>query len=254
MHQRPAGNRSYWRLGFTRALKNNIPTPKYAFSSDGKIIALLLQRLDLAKKQDADEKIFQLFKSAYNFRNDSAANRLQVKLLERLKLDGLLGELLDMVTDYLSNLHELMRILDVLGIMIIAAFHNPRTTRKVWSSYVATFNDIDRKTCRILFRCEKMRLENNIASGSRLRTKEWEDLLIDNVTDDSKIVLAGACKNCLKASPIVVDYLKYLKGILISDERMYATTCPKCKSQRTFYILPGKDSKELQKLQMPRFL
>ena len=114
----------------------------------------------------------------------------------------------------------------------------------MWSSYVATFNDIDRKTCRILFRCEKMRLENNIASGSRFRTKEWEDLLIDNVTDDSKIVLAGACKNCLKASPIVVDYLKYLKGILTSDERMYATTCPKCKSQRTFYILPGKDSKD----------
>ena len=107
------------RLGFTRALKNNIPTPKYAFSSDGKIIALLLQRLDLAKKQDADGKIFQLFKSAYNFRNDSAANRLQVKLLERLKWDGLLEELLDMVTDYLSNLHELTRILDVLGIMII---------------------------------------------------------------------------------------------------------------------------------------
>ncbi len=240
------------QVGTIPALKNKIPTPKYAFTPSGKTVALFLERLDPRKKQDADEKIFQVLKLTYS-NNDTAANRFHVKFIERLKLDGLLGEILDAVTEYLPRTHELERILNVYGIVTMRAFSDPKMVEKVWNSYLATFNDIDAKTRRIILRYEKARLENNIAAGSRFRTKEWEDLWIDNIADDSKIALGGICEKCLKPSAILVDYFEYLKAILTSEKGMYSTTCPKCKSERTFYVLPGNDSRELRRLHTLRF-
>ena len=121
------------------------------------------------------------------------------------------------------------------------------------SNFLATFGDVDDKTRRIAMRYEKADLENNIASGSRFRTKEWEDLWIENVTDDSKVTLAGACKKCFRTSAIVVDYLEYKKGILTSKKGLYATACPKCNAKKSFYVLPDRDSKDLQRLLTLRF-
>ena len=238
------------QVGTVPALKNKIPTPKYAFTSSGKTVALLLQRLVPEKRQDAEEQIFQLIKSNYS-QSDAASNRFHVRFLERLKIDGLLGEILDRVTIYLSSTHELEHILNVfgfVGFVTMRAFSDPEMIRRVLNSYVATFKDIDAKTRRIILRYEKNRLENNIASGSFLRTKEWEELWIDNVADDSKIVLGGVCKECRKPSAILMDYFEHLKGILTSEKGVCTTTCPKCKAEKTFLVIPGNDSRELRRL------
>lgn len=241
------------KVGSTPALKNKIPTPKYIFTPSGKTVALFLERLDPKKKQDADEKIFQVLKLTYS-QSDLAANKFHLKFIERLKVDGLLEEILDRVTEYLSSTHELEHILSVYGIVTFRAFSDPMIVRKVWRSYLATFNDIDTKTRQIILRYEKTRLEHNITSGSRFRTKEWEDLWINHIADDSKIVLGGLCEKCFKSSAVVVDYFDYLNGVLTSEKAIYSTNCPKCKSERTFYVLPGNDSRDLRRLHTLRFI
>jgi hypothetical protein len=149
------------QVGIAAALKNKIPTPKYEFTPSGKTVALFLQRLDAGKKQDADEKIFQVLKSTYS-QSDAAANRFHVKFIKRLKIDGLLEEILDRVTEYLSSTHELEHILNVYGIVTMRIFSDPKMVTKVWNSYLTTFKDIDVKTRRIILRYEKARLENNL--------------------------------------------------------------------------------------------
>lgn len=91
-------------IGIAPGLRNKIPTPEYPFTPSGKTVALFLQRLDARKKQRADEKILELLKSTYS-QSDAAANRFHVKFIERLKLDGLLEEILDAGTECLSRTH-----------------------------------------------------------------------------------------------------------------------------------------------------
>lgn len=241
------------QLGVVSGMKNRLPTPKYAFTRSGRTVALFLQRLDAARRKNADEQIFQLIVSQYS-EGKAAANRFHVAFLKRLKRDGLLGKILDQVGDYLSHTHELEQILNVFGIVTFRAFTDPRIGKQVWRSYLAAFGDVDDRTRRIAMRYEKSALENNIASGSRFRTKEWEDLWIENVADDSKITLTGACKKCATTSAIVVDYFEYKKGILASKKGLYATACPKCTAKRGFYIFSGGDSRDIQRLLALSFL
>jgi hypothetical protein len=241
------------QLGYAPALRNGLPTPKYVFTRSGKTVALFLKRLDASKRQSADEEIFQLLKHQYSESN-AATNRFHLKFLKRLKRDGLLGKILNLVTDYLSHSHELEQILNVYGFVTFRAFTDPNIGKKVWRSFLATFGDVDDKTRRIVLRYEKASLENNIASGSRFRTKEWEDLWIENIVDDSKITLAGACENCIRTSAVIVDYFEYKKGLLTSKKGLYATECPKCKAKKSFYVLSGRDSKDIQQLLTLSFL
>jgi hypothetical protein len=214
----------------TRASKIGTPIPLYALTGEGYFIHLLLERQKPDKGDVINSDLYDLIQ--YNLgRFDFLRASILSKIYEGLKDRGSFIEAIDVLESVLLTENKMQTIFEcIIKTGALIPPHKIANKSLFWEYYEvnkAVVNKLDEETRSKYYFSLKLALEREIALQHPSR--EWENLMIENIGDHSALVLYGRCKSCKEEYPVLVDGPEYWWGDSLGD-------CSKCNGKRTLTV------------------
>lgn len=201
-------------VGSVRSKKNELQTPLYAFSIEGKIAALLSSYYNnyeqKEKKRLIEDKLFELIHELFSKYNSYVTDFL-LKIYSGAKAKGFAESIAILLIKILQSNIPIKFVDEALRWNVYFHLEKDHNRNKFFSIYMETLNELPEDVRRIIMYHEKCEIESRFHLYQP--PKEWEEAWINNIQDCHKLVLYGACTNqtCSARYPIVVDYHEYRK-------------------------------------------
>jgi hypothetical protein len=168
----------------------------------GHTTAWFVKRLDKDFKQVATDKIYNLTQSLH-YAHDSYKNVSQSKFLAKSRENGLY--------DKLDKMQELVipEKDHIIASSYLALFESVITnigsfeeiSEQYMNTYIDTLKSLDEKGQKVVLLYGKLAVERVVTNI----TREWEELMLDNVSNYSKVTLVADCMLCMQVYPVTVD-------------------------------------------------
>ena len=219
--------------------KNGQSTPVYSITNDGIIILRLIRysnsdQLELSDKDKMEQILFQLiqkhFSGLQSYIGDFKSN-LYGKSMQKGFSSHMLRFLLKILH---NNKHIIYNLNNALDVTLHAHLAGLRTRKIFLDIYFEVLNGLNEDERKIILYHEKADIESRIYLARP--PKDWEVCWVENISDYSKLVLYGKCRNCFRASPVIVDYVDYRMNILLRNGNVLKMNCNKCNSQNSLEV------------------
>ena len=205
----------------TRAEKVDMEIPLLELTGEGTFIVKMLERRYSNKKHDANEELYNLIQKAFSDYGGSSSSIIFLsKLYSTYKDRGLLDHIFDVQHEVLENSKSITFLF--WGLFDFKVFYTAVKKKAADKSLV-------RQLAKTFFEAEdsldwyiKENLRFIVKSGyerdiiNQYPSREWENLWIKTMNDNSKLVTTATCRKC-GPYPVVIDipeqlyqFFKYL--------------------------------------------
>ena len=223
-----------YKKGTTKQQKNKAAdVGVYSYTTLGHTTAWFVKRLDKDFKQVATDKIYNLTQSLH-YAHDSYKNVSQSKFLAKSRENGLY--------DKLDKMQELVipEKDHIIASSYLALFESVITnigsfeeiSEQYMNTYIDTIKSLDEKAQKVVLLYGKLAVERVVTNI----TREWEELMLDNISNYSKVTLVADCMLCMQVYPVTVDYIEYLKFRTKSPNDYMTMDCDKCKGSNCLNV------------------
>ena len=211
--------------------------PLYSQTGAGYFVSQLIEWDDPDKRKSAGDILFRLLQSVLGTSSSSMLEFLS-KIYSAYRDKGLFDTVIDVLKHELSYNYKHIGKFDGQEIIRLALITVGACSHYLEDEfeelYFHTFDSLDEKTRHNLIFFNKMGNQQQFLDT--YPPKEWEDLCIKNLTDNSKTTTIAWCSNCKKNEPILTDIPQQLHlGSVVTPN----TTCKKCnRNDLSIFISP----------------
>jgi hypothetical protein len=219
-----------------KAEKVNTLIDLFVCSNEGNFMALLLERENLEKRGNINDKLFDLIQLMFK-KNDSSLLLYLSKLYTKFKDNKILDNVIDLLQQILHTNSNLKSVLDaVIKVPVTWSADNKKLMEQFRNITLQTINnELDKHTRDVILFNVKSGSENKILRQHPPR--EYEEIWIKYIYDNSKVTLYGNCDKCKAEYPIVVKTLEFMNNLTLSPG-FPITDCIRCNAKESLEVRP----------------
>jgi hypothetical protein len=230
-----------------KSKKNELKTPLYAFSIEGKITALLSSyNTNYEQKEErrlTEDKLFELVYQVFSRYNSHVTDFL-LRIYIKAKDKGFSESVAVLLIKILQSNIPIKYVDEALRWTVYFHLEKGHNRNEFFNIYMETLYELPERARRIIMYHEKCEIESRFHLYQPPR--EWEEAWVNNIHDCHKIALYGVCTNqkCNTHYPVIIDYLDYRKEIFSRDH--LNRSCEKCKTQDSVHVYNTLEKNEIR--------
>jgi hypothetical protein len=208
----------------------------YKYTSAGYLIALLIESMDLAKKESVANEIYDLLNSDYRASSSSYSYGIfLIAVFKKYKEKGVFTEFL--VNVLRNRLDSATTVGDLLARLDVLYFDETEKAKMFIDIWFQTLNELEPNVKELLLHDIKLSLQTTMSKRIVVHHKAYEDRVFELRGRYDRLVLEGKCQNCQSYILMADDIAHYLRrSNLAPNVPLSGVRCIRCDKDNSIII------------------
>lgn len=216
-------------IGPAKESKGTGTTTIYEFTIVGKIVAWIIESMNIHKRQYAIDELYNLFQN--NFKgNPSSTDTFNSIFYQKCKEYGLFENFIDRYRELLESETLIINTASFFQRLLIVPKPSTNSKMDLWTLWYDSVSQLDPRTKYLLFHHIKLEIEKR-AEGECHAFREFEKVRFETRKNPSFVALEGYCKNCSFYTPAALKLNEYIEQVLNGYHTgVILVACPNCNN------------------------
>jgi hypothetical protein len=216
--------------GTVKATKVNHDMPLFGLTSEGKLVALILERVHKQDRTKINQDLYQFIISWLQQFNSSKTIFVR-SIYDRYYSENQMDIPLDIITDHL--LDRIRWIFDLISILTYTPPTDPKNHKRHFKYVYETLQSLDPNIRRSVLLFLKQSYEHQILIT--YPDRKWEEEYLKYLDNENFFTLRGKCRNCKQIYYIPTPTEIFLEAILLRGGYPLMN-CNECSGENTIVI------------------